>query len=415
MRKVLFFGLTACAALLAAAAAQAQEKLEIFSWLNGDQDTALQAIVQQYNARYPDVAVTNTAATVGPGADAKAVLRAMMLAGDPPDSFQTSGGDDLVDTWVIADRVQSLSGFFKTQGWTGSYPGTSWISSPRAAASGACPSGCAAATSCGMCRPGSSAWGVNPPRTWGELMASCQKLKDAGVDAPIALGDASTLIDLWESVAVATIGPDSWSALWDGRLKFTDARAVRTRRTSRKPSISPNPDSSNLTRSQVLDRVAKGDSAFVVMDDRAEAYLAGTLKLAPGQDFAWVPSPGTTGVFIARIDSFALPVGVRDVASTFKWLMLLGSKEAQDAFNPLNGSISPRLDSDLAKYSRYSQSEARDWRESRIVGSLAQGVVAPPSFRDQFGDVMGVFLAGKNPRAAASAAQAIADQAHLGK
>ena len=95
-------GLAACAALLAVAGAQAQEKLEIFSWWNGDQGSALQALINQFNALYPDVAVTNAAAAVGPGVDAKAGLRTRMLTGDPPDSFQVRGGQDLIGTWVIS-------------------------------------------------------------------------------------------------------------------------------------------------------------------------------------------------------------------------------------------------------------------------------------------------------------------------
>jgi glucose/mannose transport system substrate-binding protein len=81
----------------------------------------------------------------------------------------------------------------------------------------------------------------------------------------------------------------------------------------------------------------------------------------------------------------------------------------------LNGSIAARLDSDLSIYNAYFRSAARDWKSNKIAGSLAHGVVAPESFESQFGAVMDIFLSAKDSRAAANAAQAIADQMGLGK
>ena len=43
------------------------------------------------------------------------------------------------------------------------------------------------------------------------------------------------------------------------------------------------------------------------------------------------------------------------------------------------------------------------------------GAVAPESFASQFGTVMEIYLGSKNAVAAATAAQAIADQVGLGK
>ena len=76
-------------------------------------------------------------------------------------------------------------------------------------------------------------------------------------------------------------------------------------------------------------------------------------------------------------DSFGLPKGAKHREAALKWLKLLGSKEGQDIFNPLKGSIAARLDSDLGKYNTYLQAAAKDWKSNKIVGSLAHGAVAP--------------------------------------
>ncbi len=414
-RKALALGLAACVAFLAAVAAQAQEKLELFSWWTGDSGAAFQALVQKYNSLYPDETVTNAAATVGPGEDARAVLRTRMLVGDPPDTFQVRGGQSFFDTWVIANRIEDLSGFYRTQGWSLVFPRDLVALLSTKAGIWSLPLAVNRCNVLWYLPARLSAWGVNPPRTLGELMSTCQKLKQAGVDSPIAVGDSSTLSHLWESIAVATLGPDDWSSLWTGRLRFTDPRVVRVWENFGRALDFTNPDAAGLSWQQAMDRVAKGESAFAVMGDWAEGYLAGSLKLSPGDGFAWVPSPGTNGIFVARTDSFCLPRGVKDTASVFKWLMMMGGKDAQDLFNSMNGSISPRRDSDVEKYDPYFRSAIKDWRESRIVGSMVYGVSAPQSFASQFGDVIGIYVATRDARAASSAAQAIADQARMGK
>ncbi len=425
----------AAALLLAAAAAQAQEKLEIFAWQHGvdavahgagssagaevgepvpGYDAALQALVQKFDALYPDVAVVNATATLDPGSDPRAALRTRMLVGDPPDSFESRGGQNLIDTWVIADRLENVKGFYRAQGWTSVFPRDLVALLSTRAGTWSVPLAVNRCNVLWYVPARLSSWGVNPPRTWGELMSACQALKDAGVQAPLAVGDASTLIALWESVAVATLGPDLWSALWTGKLAFTDPRAQKVWDNFGKALDFASSDGAGLFWQQAMDRVVKGSSAFMIIGDWAESYLAGTLKLAPGSDFDWVPSPGTGGVFVARTDSFVLPRGARNRVSALKWMLTVGSRAGQDAFNALNGSLSPRWDLDLSKYDPYFQSAAKDWRASRIVGSMAEGVAAPDSFVSQFADVIAIYRAGGDSRAAANAAAAIADQARLG-
>ncbi len=134
----------------------------------------------------------------------------------------------------------------------------------------------------------------------------------------------------------------------------------------------------------------------------------------PGEDFGWAAAPSTGGVFMMLSDSFGLPKGIKNRTATLNWLKLLGSKEGQDIFNPLKGSIAARVDSDMTKYNAYLQSAAKDWKANKIAGSLVHGVVAPESFMSQFGTIMDIYLSARNSKAAASAAQAIADQVRLG-
>ena len=134
-----------------------------------------------------------------------------------------------------------------------------------------------------------------------------------------------------------------------------------------------------------------------------------------GTGFGWATAPGTSKTFVMLADSFGLPKGVKNKTEATNWLKLLGSKAGQDAFNPLKGSIAARLDSDMSKYNVYSQSAARDWKSSRIVGSMVHGAVAPETFTSAFGALIDQFVAGKDSKAATAAAQQLADKAGIGK
>ncbi|MDX2006909.1 MAG: ABC transporter substrate-binding protein [Meiothermus sp.] len=390
-------------------------KLEIFSWWAGDEGPALQALVDIYKKRYPNVEVVNATVTGGSGVNARAVLKTRMLGGDPPDSFQVHAGQELTGTWVVADRMEDLTSLYRSEGWNTKFPkglldlltvngkiysvpvnihrsNVMWYNPAKL-----------------------REWGVQPPKTWAEFLTTCTTLKGKGLAAPLVVGENWTQQHLWESVALGVLGAADYTALWQGKLKFSDPKVVRVFQTFGQVMDCANKDASALSWQQATDRVVEGTAAFNIMGDWAAGYLTTTKKLTPGTDFGFAPSPGTSGMFMMLSDSFGLPKGAKNRANVINWLKLLGSKEGQDAFNPLKGSIAARNDSDPAKYNAYLQSAMRDWKSNRIVGSLVHGAVAPESFMSQFGTVMEIYLSGKNATAAANAAQAIATQVRLGQ
>ncbi|OHD69447.1 MAG: ABC transporter substrate-binding protein [Spirochaetes bacterium RBG_13_68_11] len=404
----------ACAALFCAAAVQAQEKLEIFSWWAGDEGPALEALITKYAALYPKVQVINATVTGGSGVNAKAVLATRMLGGDPPDAFQVHAGQELIGQWVAANRMEDLAPLFKSEGWTAKFP--AGLISLLSAKGGiwSVPVNIHRSNVMWYLPAKLKEWGVTPPKTWAEFLKTCEVLMSKGVEAPLSLGESWTVQHLWESVALGVLGPDNWAALWKGTLKFTDPKAVAVWDMFGKVLAYTNADASGLSWQQATDRLVSGDSAFNIMGDWAAGYMATTLRLIPGEDFGWAPAPSTSGVFMMLSDSFGLPKGIKNRTPALNWLKLLGSKEGQDIFNPLKGSIAARVDSDMSKYNAYSQSAAKDWKANKIAGSLVHGAVAPQRFLNDFGTIMSVYQTTNSSKAAASAAQAIADQVRLG-
>ena len=389
-------------------------KLEIFSWWAGDEGVALQALIDLYESMYPGVEVINATVAGGAGINAKAVLKTRMLGGNPPDSFQVHAGQELIGTWVIAHRMEDLTWLFEEEGLLEAFPKglIDLISTEEGIWT--VPLNIHRSNLIWYIPENLKKWGVKVPTTWEEFLEIAPKLQEQGI-IPLALGRNWTAQHLWESVALSVLGPEKWEALWEGGLSFTSPEMIKVWDLFGQILQYTNEDAPSLSWQQAVDLVVNGTAAFNVMGDWAAGYMTSTLGLEPEKDFGWAPSPGTQGIFMMLSDSFGLPIGAPHRENAIAWLKLVGSKEGQDAFNPLKGSISARVDSDLSKYNVYSQSAAADWRSNTIVGSLVHGVVANERFMDGFATVMEIFLASRNSQQAAMAAEAIAIQSGISK
>ncbi|MBN2303034.1 MAG: carbohydrate ABC transporter substrate-binding protein [Anaerolineae bacterium] len=418
-KRFVSFMIVLTMALLAVVPTFAQDapsgELEIFSWWAGDEGPALEALIVKYNEMYPDVTVNNATVTGGSGVNARAVLKTRMLGGDPPDSFQVHAGQELIGTWVIADRMEDLTFLFEEEGWMDKFPqglidllsyeGGIWsvpVNIHRSNVMWYVPANL-------------EAWGVSVPASWAEFLEICPTLQANDV-TPLVVGENWTVNHLWESVALAELGVDGWNGLWAGEKSWLDDDVVAMWDTFGQILDCSNidVDAATLSWQQATDAVIAGDAAFNVMGDWAAGYMFTTLGLEPGVGFGWAPSPGTGGVFMMLSDSFGLPKDIKNHDAAVAWLKLLGSQEGQDIFNPLKGSIAGRLDSDLSLYNAYLQSAAADWQMDAVVGSLAHGAVAPESFSSEFATVMEIYLGSRNGMSASNAAQAIANQAGIG-
>jgi glucose/mannose transport system substrate-binding protein len=390
-------------------------ELEIFSWWAGDEAPALEALIDLYEEQHPDTEVINATVAGGSGINARAVLKTRMLGGDPPDSFQVHAGEELIGTWVAADRMEDLTFLFQEEGWMDAFPETliDLISTEDGIWS--VPVNIHRSNVLWYVPSNLEEWGVEVPADWEEFMnTTCPALLDQGV-TPLVVGQNWTVQHLWESIALAELGPDAWADLFTGDLAWTSPDAIATFDRLNQVLECVNDDFSGLSWQQATDRVVSGEAAFNIMGDWAAGYMTTTLELEPGEGFGWAASPGTDGHFMLLSDSFGLPQGAPHRENAIEWLRLAGSIEGQDTFNPLKGSIAPRLDSDLSAYNAYSQSAAEDYQNGVIVGSLVHGATAKEAFMSEFATVIEILLSTGNAEQAASAAAAIAAQTNLGQ
>jgi glucose/mannose transport system substrate-binding protein len=91
-------------------------------------------------------------------------------------------------------------------------------------------------------------------------------------------------------------------------------------------------------------------------------------------------------------DTFGLPKDAPNADAAECFLKLAGSKEGQEAFNPLKGSICARTDCDPALFDEYLQSAIDDWQSGTIVPSLEHGAAASQGWLEEINNAVTSFV-----------------------
>jgi glucose/mannose transport system substrate-binding protein len=164
--------------------------------------------------------------------------------------------------------------------------------------------------------------------------------------------------------------------LWTGKFSWKSPKVTAALETLKKYISYSNADHAALTWAAATQQVIDGKAAFNIMGDWAN----GQFTAANSKDYGWAPVPGTKGIFVALSDSFALPAKAPHPDNAKAWIALVGSKAAQEKFNPLKGSICARTDCDPALFNAYGQSAMKDWTKDAIVPSIVHGAGAIPKW-----------------------------------
>jgi len=376
----------------AAEAPAAGGKVEVFSWWTGGGEAAgLEAMIKVFQAQYPDIEFVNAAVAGGAGTNARAVLATRLQAGDPPDSWQGHAGQELIGTYVAGKQIEPLNDLYEAEGWLEVMPETLIPLISQDGNIYSVPVNIHRANVLWYNPALLEANGVAVPTTMDEWFAAMDKLQAAGVQ-PLALGEQWTKLHLLETVLLGTLGAEAYNGLWDGSTDWASADVTKALENYKKVLTYANSDSASLSWQDAAQLVVNGDAAFNVMGDWAEGYFR-ELGKAPMTDYGWAATPGSVGVFQFLSDSFVLAVGAPDPEGATAWLKIAGSKEGQEAFNPVKGSICARTDCDKALFGEYLQSAMEDWASNVVVGSLTHGVVANDSWKTEIDTALGLFIA----------------------
>jgi len=338
-------------------APQVERKLLIYHWWTaGGEKEAINAVFNIFLQQYKDVEIVENPVAGGAGAVMKAVIWGLLAAGTPPDTFQVHAGGELKE-YVDAGYLQPVDDIWRELGLEQVIPPT--LQS--------------------MCKFGGHYYAVpinvhrsnvlwyNPkifnelgiiekygdPRTWDmyKLLEVARYIKQQRPDiAPLALATRTKwpLTHLFEDLLALHGGPEIYVKFWTGQFNYNDPndpvnKAVREVLIVIGTFIKEGLVNSNhpeLEWDQAAALVMQGKAAMYIHGDWVAGYfIANNAKY--GEQWAAAPLP--KNIFIVLSDSFNLPAKAPHVEIAKAWLRIVGSKEAQESFNLIKGSIPARI------------------------------------------------------------------------
>jgi len=374
-------------------------KLEVFSWwTSGGEAAALNALFENYKKQYPGVGVINATVAGGGGSAARPVLQTRLAVGNPPDTWQSHPGWELLGQYVEPNYCEPVTDLYQSNGWDKVFPKALVEMMTKDSKTYAVLAGV---------HHGNVLWynkklldqngiSVGDKMTFDEFFAACDKLKAAGISA-LGVGDSGiwASAQLFENTLLGVVGPQGWTDLFSGKMKWDDPKVKQAIQYFAKMQDYVNPDHASLTWDEAVEELMKGKVAFTSMGDWADGeFIKAGMK--EKEDFGWVSHPGTDGSFIVVADGFTLAKGAPHKEATIAWLKSLGSKEAQEAFNPLKGSIPARTDVDKSKFDTYHQWSMAEFAKDSLLPSCVHGEAAPAAFQDALNNAVTAFLGDKN-------------------
>ena len=381
-------------------------KLEVFSWwTSGSEAAALSALFDNYKKQYPGVGIINATVAGGSGSGARPVLETRLAVNNPPDTWQSHPGWELVGQYVGPGFCEPITELYQSAGWEKVFP--------KALVNLVSQNGNAYAVLTGV-HHGNVLWynkklldkngiKVGDNMTFDEFFAICDKLKAAGISA-IGVGDSGIWASsqLFENTLLGVVGPEGWVDLFSGKMKWDDPKVKQAMNYFAKMQSYINPDHASLTWDQAVKELMDGKVAFNSMGDWADGeFIKAHLK--EKVDFGWVNHPGTGGSFLIVADGFTLAKGAPHKEAAIAWLRSIGSKEAQEAFNPLKGSIPARTDVDKSKFDGYHQWSIEEFAKDKLLPSCVHGEAAPEAFQKGLNNAVSAFVLDKNVETFATA------------
>ena len=234
---------------------------------------------------------------------------------------------------------------------------------------------------------------VSSLKDWDSFFSACDKLRAAGIQYPIQMGEAWTATFVFHNIILSQ-GVDFYQDYINGKIvSENDLRMKNVLEIFKKYLSYVNPDSADIGWSEATNRIIRGEGAFNIIGDWANGDFK-LIGMKFDADYGVFSVPGTDGLHLLVVDAFVKPEGILHPTSANNWLKTVVSREGQDAFNPKKGSISFRSDSDRSAYDDYQKSAMDYFQNSRLV--IDTGSALPFEFRDEINNIIGDFVLHQN-------------------
>ena len=381
---------------------RSEKQIEVFTWwTSGSEASALETVLETYQNRYPNVEIINASIAGGGGSAARPVLQTRLVGGNPPDTWQTHHGAELMGQYVMPEFAASVKDLYDAEGWYELFSpsliemvskdgepylvvlnlhrsNTLWYNKHVLAEHGI---------------PMGDALSIE------ELFRIAEEFRNTEI-APLCMGDTGIWATgiMFENTLAGTIGAERYQGLWNGTTRFTDSDVMEAVRTYGRLLNYQNDDHAALSWDQAADKMADGDCVFYSMGDWVYGELIRD-GLQENIDFGWVAHPGTEGIHILVTDGFTLAKNAPHPEETLNMLRIMGERAVQEDFNLIKGSICARNDCDRSRFGPYLQWAMDEYAKSVAVPTVIHGSAAPADFQQSLNDALTDFVVRRDAEA----------------
>jgi len=395
-----------------------QPKVEVFSWwTSGSEAAALNTVFEAFRQQHPEIELVNSAIAGGGGSAARPVLQTRLVGNNPPDTWQTHPGAEVLSQYVASGFVASLADLYKEERWYDVMPKTlidmiSKDGQPYMVVLNVHRSNELWYNKKVLAQHGIT---VGATMSFEEFFKIAERLQQQGV-TPLAVGDAGIWATgiMFENTLVGVIGPQRYLGLWNGSTSFEEASVKEAMRIYGRLLDYQNTDHAALSWDQAVKKMTEGTCAFMAMGDWAYGELT-NMGLQDNVDFGWVSHPGTDSAFVLVSDGFVLAKEAPHPQQARELLRMMGMKSAQEIFNQRKGSICARLDCDRTKFSSYLNWSMDSFAQDAIVPTIIHGSAAPADFQQALNDALTTFVVERNVEQFAQALAQAARMSGFGK
>jgi glucose/mannose transport system substrate-binding protein len=377
--------LTGCAGISADAGSDPNNpnQVEVFTWwATGVEKNSYQELVAVFKEQNPDIQFIDASVRGSGGAQARAAIAARLESNNPPDSFQAAAGAGLTD-YIAAGQIQDLTSWYAANGLSqGVYRAALLELLSVDGKIYSVPSEIHRVNVVWANTSLLEGAGVDPavqPTTMDGWIADLAKLRESGVEYPLALGTDWTQVQLFENVLIADLGAVLYQNLWKSTKNWEGDRLRTAVEHYAQLLDFVDPATLDQEWNEATQFVVDNKAAYVIMADFALTSFQ-QAGFTYGSQYTAFPTPGTVGVYDFFADSFTLPVGAVHEASAKAWLLTVSSAEGQKALSLKKGSIPARTDTVPEDYPPYQQTAIASLQLDTVVPSIAHGVAANPTW-----------------------------------
>jgi glucose/mannose transport system substrate-binding protein len=394
--------LAACSGGHSANFSDPTKQLEVMSWwVSPSERPAFEVLLNAFKKADPDVELIDGSIAGGAGSNVQVALAARLRAGDPPDVWQTFLGSSL-RAWVDAGRIADVTKTYQAADLGPNLPPALLTAATYRDAQWGMPTGSHRGNvlwfnrkvldDSGIALPGAD---YRPDA----FAADLAKIAASG-HTPLCLGskDRFTAVELFENTLLGVVGPEGWKRIHDDSFDWRGPQVREALDRFGNIITHADPNAGALTWDGAAKKLASGQCAFLSMNDSVYGELQAN-NAHEGADFGYVPYPGTTGAYLAIVDTFVVSSATQNGLNALKFLDTIANPATSLAFNKIKGSVPVRKDVDVSTLPAYQRQASESLWHDAVLLSITHGELMSPAFQQAIYDAVAAYVQSRSANA----------------